>query len=328
MYYLLFSSQHANKTPSTGEGILRLKNDFVDIKEIGSGQGGTVFKCVHLPSGAIYARKVINMRADSPRQLKSITSELSALGKVKSQYVVSVIAVMYKELRLSVVMEWMDRGSLAFLLRSHGPLTEPLLSYVCRIIIKALIALLEIGIVHRDLKPGNLLVNSHGNVKLCDFGECTTWVGHRRLRSQVGTVAYMAPERIFGYEYDERSEVWSLGITVLELFLGHHPLIIQRTSHGLLTPPISAGNKLITSLPVAEVDCIADIEIAQIISSDNILKPYSSRLTPSFDAFLQCCLHKNHEKRPRLPDLLVHPFIIRHLNVSCADLKNSYIQIK
>lgn len=236
---------------------------------------------------------------------------------------------MYKEFRLSVVMEWMEHGSLASLLTTHGPIRRPhLLSYIARTILQALCALLHAGIVHRDLKPGNLLVDAQGRVKLCDFGECATdWGdGHRRCKSQVGTVAYMAPERIFGYEYDERSEVWSLGITLLELFLGHHPLYECKTNssstkYGLLTPPISAGDKL-SKTPLAE---IADIEIAQIISQDNILAPYASFLSPSLFNFLKCCLHKRPANRPRLPDLLLHPFIIRHLDTDGGHFKNDYL---
>jgi serine/threonine protein kinase len=316
-------------------------NDYQDLQEIVAGQGGIVYKTLHIPSGHIYAKKVIHIRVDSPRQFKRITAELGALSKLKDggEYIVKVYNILYKELRISIIMEYMEFGSLSQVIKRQGPLTEPIISYICRSMLRGLQSLLSVGIIHRDLKPGNMLVGRQGNVKLCDFGECSPWVsecilkaGHRRLNSQVGTVAYMAPERILGMDYDERSEVWSLGISALELYIGKHPLSLcfhknssqPRPIGGLPTPPLSASPKADSSVTENDdVNHIAAIELAEMITNDDILSDYANPalMSQSFLMFLKSCLRKDFSKRPVIRDILVHPFIIRHLDTGRDDLK-------
>ena len=327
------------------EGWQNDDDDHQDLQEIGAGQGGIVYKTLHIPSGRIYAKKVIYIRVDSPRQFKRITAELGALSKLKEdeEYIVRVHNILYKELRLSIIMEYMEFGSLSQVIKRQGPLSEPLISYICRSMLRGLKSLLSIGIIHRDLKPGNMLVDKHGNVKLCDFGECTPWasecfykMGHRRLHSQVGTVAYMAPERILGMGYDERSEIWSLGISALELYMGKHPLslcIHKNNSNagmgdGLPTPPLSASPKADASFAGNEdVNNIAAIELAEMITNDDILGDNTrpALMSKTFLMFLKCCLQKDFNKRPFIRDMLLHPFIIKHLNAERDDMKKSII---
>lgn len=318
----------------------RFGREFQDLKEIGSGQGGTVFKTIHLPKGKLYAKKVINIRLDSHRQLKSITAELSALQNISEKekgglFLIKVYGIMYRELKLSIIMEWMDVGSLSHVIKSYGPLPEHLTSHVCRCMIKALLTLMSIGIVHRDIKPGNMLVNKKGEIKLCDFGECSfpDVIGHRRLISQVGTVAYMAPERILGKVYDERSEAWSLGISALEIFIGQHPLNNHNSKKDLIitgngnsncslpTPPLSATLKNPIVSLVDDISSIAAIELAEIITRDDIIEEYKLLLSPCFYSFIKVCLQKDYQNRPKVEDLLIHPFIIKYLNVTKEDVK-------
>lgn len=98
-------------------------------------------------------------------------------------------------------------------------------------------------IMHRDIKPSNVLVNSQGQIKLCDFGVSSELV-NSMAETFVGTSTYMSPERISGGQYNVRSDVWSLGITLLELAIGYFPW-----GHGLrMKKPPNAADKIKTKM--------------------------------------------------------------------------------
>ncbi|GLT70478.1 hypothetical protein SLA2020_425550 [Shorea laevis] len=126
-------------------------------------------------------------------------------------------------------MEYMNLGTLDSLLKTHGTFSEPKLADVARQVLNGLNYLHGHKIIHRDLKPSNLLVNDKMEVKIADFG--VSKIMCRSLdacNSYVGTCAYMSPERFdpdtYGGNYDGYAgDIWSLGLTLLELYLGHFP---------------------------------------------------------------------------------------------------------
>ncbi|XP_061414331.1 dual specificity mitogen-activated protein kinase kinase 5 isoform X2 [Lethenteron reissneri] len=177
---------------------------------LGHGNGGTVYKANHLPSGKIMAIKVIPLDV-TPEVQRQIMSELDILYKCDSSYIIAFYGAFFVENRISIATEFMDGGSLDV----YGMVPEHVLGRIAVAVVKGLTYLWSLKILHRDVKPSNILVNTRGQVKLCDFGVSTQLV-NSIAKTYVGTNAYMAPERIAGEQYGIHSDVWSLGISFME----------------------------------------------------------------------------------------------------------------
>uniref|UniRef100_A0A8V5HER9 mitogen-activated protein kinase kinase n=1 Tax=Melopsittacus undulatus TaxID=13146 RepID=A0A8V5HER9_MELUD len=149
---------------------------------------------------------------------KQIMSELEILYKCDSSYIIGFYGAFFVENRISLCTEFMDGGSLDV----YRKIPEHVLGRIAVAVVKGLTYLWSLKILHRDVKPSNMLVNTRGQVKLCDFGVSTQLV-NSIAKTYVGTNAYMAPERISGEQYGIHSDVWSLGISFMELALGRFP---------------------------------------------------------------------------------------------------------
>lgn len=145
--------------------------------------------------------------------------------------------------------------------------------------------------MHRDIKPSNVLVNSRGSIKLCDFGVATETV-NSIADTFVGTSTYMAPERIQGGAYSVRSDVWSAGLTVMELAVGRFPFDTSDTSAG---DRASAG-------PMGILDLLQ-----QIVHEPAPKLPKSDAFPKILDDFVAKCLLKKPEERPTPRQLYVRP---------------------
>ncbi|XP_064932849.1 dual specificity mitogen-activated protein kinase kinase 5 isoform X6 [Columba livia] len=161
---------------------------------LGHGNGGTVYKAYHVPSGKILAVKVIPLDITLELQ-KQIMSELEILYKCDSSYIIGFYGAFFVENRISLCTEFMDGGSLDV----YRKIPEHVLGRIAVAVVKGLTYLWSLKILHRDVKPSNMLVNTRGQVKLCDFGVSTQ------------------PERISGEQYGIHSDVWSLGISFMEI---------------------------------------------------------------------------------------------------------------
>ncbi|EDQ89823.1 uncharacterized protein MONBRDRAFT_16866, partial [Monosiga brevicollis MX1] len=181
---------------------------------LGHGSCGTVYRAEHTVSGLAMAVKVIAMGISQDEQAQ-IRSELQILHRCQSPVIIDYYGVFFAEDKIHICTEFMDGGSLD----RYGQLPEPVLGVIVFQVLQGLEYLASIKIMHRDLKPQNILLNTQGQVKICDFG-----VSRQLERSVtatfVGTNAYMAPERVLNQPYDARSDVWSLGISTFELACG------------------------------------------------------------------------------------------------------------
>uniref|UniRef100_A0A8C3ULP6 mitogen-activated protein kinase kinase n=1 Tax=Catharus ustulatus TaxID=91951 RepID=A0A8C3ULP6_CATUS len=184
---------------------------------LGHGNGGTVYNN-SLPSHmCIPVFQVIPLDITLELQ-KQIMSELEILYKCDSSYIIGFYGAFFVENRISLCTEFMDGGSLDV----YRKIPEHVLGRIAVAVVKGLTYLWSLKILHRDVKPSNMLVNTRGQVKLCDFGVSTQLV-NSIAKTYVGTNAYMAPERISGEQYGIHSDVWSLGISFMELALGRFP---------------------------------------------------------------------------------------------------------
>nr|BAB29020.1 unnamed protein product [Mus musculus] len=158
-------------------------------------------------------------------------SELEILYKCDSSYIIGFYGAFFVENRISICTEFMDGGSLDV----YRKIPEHVLGRIAVAVVKGLTYLWSLKILHRDVKPSNMLVNTGGQVKLCDFGVSTQLV-NSIAKTYVGTNAYMAPERISGEQYGIHSDVWSLGISFMELALGRFPYPQIQKNQGSLMP--------------------------------------------------------------------------------------------
>ncbi|XP_061671397.1 dual specificity mitogen-activated protein kinase kinase 5 isoform X1 [Syngnathoides biaculeatus] len=186
-------------------------------EQLGQGNGGTVYKAYHLLGKRVLAVKVIPLDITVELQ-KQIMSELEILYKCDSPYIITFFSAFFVENRISICTEFMDGGSLDVYKR----IPEHVLGRIAVAVVKGLTYLWSLKILHRDVKPSNMLVNTRGQVKLCDFGVSTQLV-NSIAKTYVGTNAYMAPERISGEQYGIHADVWSVGISFMELALGMFP---------------------------------------------------------------------------------------------------------
>jgi len=199
------------------------KSDFTKNKELGVGNGGVVHLVKHNPSGCQMARKLIHLEV-KPAIQTQIMRELKVLHDCSSPYIVGFYGVFCSDGEINICMENMDAGSLDLVLKRAGRIPEEMLGQVSKAVILGLQYLREKHkIIHRDVKPSNMLVNSHGEIKLCDFGVSGQLIDSM-ANSFVGTRSYMAPERLQGSRYTVLSDIWSLGLSLIEMAIGRYPI--------------------------------------------------------------------------------------------------------
>ncbi|KAK3098082.1 hypothetical protein FSP39_015952 [Pinctada imbricata] len=204
-------------------GELTQENDFEKLGELGAGNGGVVMKVKHKPSGIIMARKLIHLEI-KPAVRKQIIRELKVLHECNSPFIVGFYGAFYSEGEISICMEYMDGGSLDLILKKAGRIPEPILGKLTVAVLKGLSYLREKHqIMHRDVKPSNILVNSRGEIKICDFGVSGQLIDSM-ANSFVGTRSYMSPERLQGTHYSVQSDIWSLGLSLVEMAIGRYPI--------------------------------------------------------------------------------------------------------
>lgn len=196
--------------------------DLEVISVLGSGNGGTVSKAKHIPTGLIMARKVIPIEAKKEVR-KQIVRELHIMQDCNFPHIVSYFGAFLNEGDVVMCMEYMDKGSFDRIYKKLGPLPEPIVGKVTEAVVEGLDYLYDKHrIIHRDVKPSNILLNHQGQIKLCDFG-VSGELDNSIADTFVGTSTYMSPERIQGAKYSVKSDVWSLGITLLEIAIGYFP---------------------------------------------------------------------------------------------------------
>lgn len=136
---------------------------------LGQGTGGVVKKAIHRPSKKIIALKEIPFQQDE-RLRKQILIELKTLHECNHDNVLKSYGAFEREGKVNIALEFMDAGSLAFILKKVGQIPEPIIGMITVQILQGLAYLHKQHVVHRDIKPANILMNKNGVVKLADFG--------------------------------------------------------------------------------------------------------------------------------------------------------------
>jgi len=231
-------------------------------------------------------------------------------------------------------MEFMDKGSLDNIYKKIGPIDIEIVGRVALAVLEGLTYLYDVHrIIHRDIKPSNILFNSAGQIKICDFGVSGELI-NSIADTFVGTSTYMSPERIQGAQYTVKSDVWSLGISLIELALGRFPFSDSSSDdsdlsdlEGTLSPqrPGSInglppkGEKKTSkkdkrkSMGVSLQGGGMTMSILELLQ--HIVNEPAPRLTPEgrfpkeAEDFVDNCLWKDPDVRLTPKDLLKHPWI-------------------
>ncbi|KAI0244219.1 MAP kinase kinase (MEK), partial [Massospora cicadina] len=260
------------------------EEDLQNLEELGAGNGGTVSRALHLPTQKIMAKKLIRVET-SPEVRKQILRELQILHDCNHNNIISFYGAFNQKGNIAVCMEFMDIGSFDSFYKKNGPIPVDIVGKVAVSVLDGLIYLYDNHkIIHRDVKPSNILLNSQGMIKLCDFGVSGVLI-NSVANTFVGTSAYMSPERIQGSSYTVKSDVWSLGITLLELAQGKFPF-----------PPDGTP--------------LAVFELLEYIVNEPAPVPPPNQFSKEFENFIQKTLVKEHDERPPPKALVDEDYIV------------------
>ncbi|KAL1914549.1 uncharacterized protein VTP21DRAFT_8174 [Calcarisporiella thermophila] len=175
-------------------------------------------------------------------------------------------------------MEYMDGGSLTDIILC-GTLREGLVARVFTEILQGLSFLHSHGIIHRDIKSDNILLSLRGDVKISDFGFCSHMLSSTKRHTLVGTPYWMAPEMLSRRGYNEKVDVWALGIVGIEMIEGEPPYLRE--------------------------ECIKALYLIR----DKGIPPLTTEVSPLLHHFIDSCLEPRPEERPTSSDMLRHCFL-------------------
>lgn len=278
-----------------GKRIQTTMDDLSSISELGSGTCGQVYKMVHIPTGYLMAVKQMGITGVAEENKRIIMDLDVVLKSHDCAEIVKCLGYFISDSDVWICMELMSMCFDKLLKQIRKPIPEDILGKVSVSTLTALNYLKEIhNVIHRDVKPSNILINSQGQIKLCDFGISGNLINsNAKSRNNTGCAGYMAPERIDPPDrtnpvYDIRADVWSLGLTLVELATGEYPY-----------------KKCKNEFEVMSTILYQDAPVDK-------LEQQPGQFTKNFKLFIKKCLEKDVSKRPKYNILLQDPFILEY----------------
>lgn len=263
------------------------------ICDLGRGAYGIVEKMRHTQTDTVMAVKRITATVNMKEQKRLLMDLDISMRSSDCMYTVHFYGALFREGDVWICMEVMDTSLDKFypkVFKNNLKMEEDVLGKIAMSVVNALHYLhAQLKVIHRDVKPSNILVNRKGEVKMCDFGISGYLVDSVAKTVDAGCKPYMAPERIDPsgnpQQYDIRSDVWSLGISMIEMATGTFP-------YKTWTTPFEQLKQVVTDSPPR-------------------LEP--NTFSPEFDEFITSCLQKKFDARPNYDQLLKMAFIADHI---------------
>jgi len=253
---------------------------FELMHKIGKGSYGVVYKARNKQTGQIVAIKIIQLEKG---ELEEVKNEINIMNDMDHPNIIKYYgSYLYRE-DLWIVMEYCGGGSAMDLYALvEEPLNEDQIAFICKETLKGLYNLHTTRKIHRDIKGANILFTTEGDLKLVDFGvSASLYSTMSRRNTFVGTPYWMAPELIQEYSYDGKVDVWSLGITAIEL--------------AEMDPPYAEIRpmRVLFKIPTAPPPTLKE----------------KDKWSSNFHDFIKQCLTKDPQLRPNSSALLEHPFV-------------------
>lgn len=226
---------------------------YLIVEQLGGGGMGMVYRALDTELSRDVALKVLPRRQCPPEQLTRFRAEAQAQARLRSPHIVTLYSLLELPLGSILVLEYVEGETLEARIRFSGPLAPGEAIALFDQILRGVEHMHEMGVVHRDLKPGNLVLTKSGHVKIMDFSVA-------KLLDQdpyapgtmVGTLLYIPPEQISGRASDERSDIYTLGVSLYQAVTGRLPYERQ-TDYALMhahvqeRPP--SPRSLVSSVP-------------------------------------------------------------------------------
>ena len=252
---------------------------FELLEQLGEGSYGQVWKALHKQSGNTVAVKILPISSD----IESLRKEIYILKQCKSPYIIQYYGSYLKDNDLWLILEYCHPGSVSDLQKAtKRNLYEMEIASICQSVLKGLEYLHDTKKIHRDIKAGNILLDLKGNAKLADFGVSATLINtYSKKKTLTGTPYWMSPEVLSNSEYNKKTDIWSLGITAIEMAEG--------------------------APPYAHINYMRAMFVIQKKPAQSLTQP--EKWSPEFNNFIKKCLTKDPRLRPTAKELLLDPFI-------------------
>ena len=259
----------------------KIYDGFIPI-ELGLGSFGRVYLVTHNITGKKFALKVMNKHKliQTYGNCQLIHNEIEIHSKLNHPNIIRLYNASETEEEINILLEYAENGNLYSLIKKENGLSENRAFNYFIQIVNAVYFLHQNNIIHRDIKPENILIGDNDKVKLCDFG----WAKELTVNNRstfCGTVEYMAPEIVGSELYDFSVDVWSLGILLYELLMGHSPFKSEK-----------------------------DKNTMRKIKAHNLIFDKNKNLSKECINLINGLLDANPLNRLKLKDIFNHPFII------------------